>query len=165
MKIIEYTDKYEIDVKTLLKELQEYIVSIDPYHFNIINNDYEDKIFKRDMDEVNNNDGVIYLALEDNKVIGLIMGVIRKPEKDFDYERPNNMGEVIELIVTKNIRSKGIGRKLLKKQEEYFENQNCKTINIDVFGYNDIGKNFYFKNGYHTRMITVSKKINGNNKN
>ena len=71
----------------------------------------------------------------------------------------------LKLIVNKNTRSKGVGRKLLKKQEEYFENQNCKTINIDVFGYNDIGKNFYFKNGYHTRMITVSKKINGNNKN
>lgn len=163
MKIIEYIDKYESDVKTLLKELQEYIVSIDSYHFNIINSDYEDKIFKRDMDEINNNDGKVYLAIEDNKAIGLIMGVIRKPEKDFDYERPNNMGEVIELIVTKNTRSKGIGRKLLKKQEEYFENQNCKTINIDVFGYNDIGKNFYFKNGYHTRMMTVSKKITCDN--
>lgn len=158
MEIVEYGNRYENSVKRLLKELQEYIVSIDSYHFNIINSDYEDKIFKRDMDEVNNNDGKVYLAIEDNMVVGLIMGVIRKPEKDFDYERPDNMGEVIELIVTKNIISKGIGRKLLNKLEEYFENQNCKTINIDVFGYNDIGKNFYFKNGYHTRMMTVSKR-------
>lgn len=165
MKIIEYEKNYENDVKRLLKELQEYIVTIDPYHFNIINNDYEDKIFKRDMDEVNNNNGKVYLALENNIVVGLIIGVIRKKEVDFDYERPNNMGEVLELIVTKNIRSKGIGKKLLKRMEEYFKINNCKTINIDVFGYNDIGKNFYFKNGYHIRMMTVSKEIIGNNKN
>jgi len=162
MEIIEYIDKYENDVKKLLKELQEYIISIDPYHFNILNDDYENKIFKKDMEEVNNNDGKVYLALEDNVVVGLIIGIVRKPEKDFDYERVNNMGEVIELIVTKNTRSRGIGKRLLNKLEEYFENQNCKTINIDVFGYNDIGKEFYFKNGYHTRMITVSKKIEVN---
>lgn len=77
------------------------------------------------------------------------MGVVRKPEVDIGYERKDNMGEVIELIVTKNTRSKGIENKLLKKMEEFFKEQECKTINIDVFGYNDIGKSFYIKNNYH----------------
>ncbi len=159
MSIIEYSDKYKENVKHLLKELQEYIVSIDPYHFNIINDDYKEKIFKKDMDEVKNNNGKVYLAVNQNKVIGLIIGVIRKPCADFDYERLNNMGEVIELVITKNTRSKGIGSKLLKKMEDYFKSCDCKTINIDVFGYNDIGKSFYIKNNYHNRMVTMSKKI------
>ncbi len=159
MKIIDYEDKYSNDVKRLLEELQEYIVSIDPYHFNTLKDNYKENIYIKDMDEVKNNEGKIYLAKEKNKIIGLIIGVIRKPTVEFDYERLNNMGEVIELIITKNIRNKGIGYKLLNKMEEYFKSQNCSTINIDVFGYNDIGKNFYFKNGYHTRMITVSKNI------
>lgn len=159
MKIVEYESKFADEVKILLEELQDYIISLDPYHFNIMNEDYKDKVFIKDMDEVKNNNGKIYLAIESNKVIGLIIGVIRKPEIDFDYSRLNNMGEVIELIVTKNTRSKGTGYQLLAKIEEYFKNQNCSTINIDVFGYNDIGKNFYFKNGYHTRMMTVSKVI------
>ena len=159
MKIIDYEDKYSNDVKRLLEELQEYIVSIDPYHFNILKDNYKEKIYIKDMDEVKNNEGKIYLAKENNKIIGLIIGVVRKPIEEFDYERLNNMGEVIELIITKNIRNKGIGYKLLNKMEEYFKSQNCSTINIDVFGYNDVGKNFYFKNGYHTRMMTVSKNI------
>ena len=159
MEIIEYETKYDNDIKNLLEELQEYIVSLDPYHFNIMKDDYKDKIYLKDMEEVNNNKGKIYLAQEDNKIIGLIMGVIRKPVIEFDYERLNKMGDVIELIVTKNIRSKGVGHQLLSKMEEYFKNEDCYTINIDVFGYNDIGKNFYMKNGYHTRMMTVSKRI------
>lgn len=159
MEIIEYETKYDNDIKNLLEELQEYIVSLDPYHFNIMKDDYKDKIYLKDMEEVNNNKGKIYLAQEDNKIIGLIMGVIREPVIEFDYERLNKMGDVIELIVTKNIRSKGVGHQLLSKMEEYFKNEDCYTINIDVFGYNDIGKNFYMKNGYHTRMMTVSKRI------
>ena len=159
MKIIEYKEQYANDVKNLLQELQEYIVSLDPYHFNILKEDYSEKIFIKDMEEIKNNNGKVYLALENNVVVGLIMGVIRCPLIEFDYERLNNMGEVIELIVTKNVRENMVGSKLLNKMEEYFKSQNCQTINIDVFGYNTIGKNFYSKNGYHTRMITVSKKI------
>lgn len=159
MKIIEYEDKYIDNVKNLLEELQNYIITIDPYHFNILKKDYKEKIYKKDMEEVKKNKGKIYLAQEDEKIVGLIIGVIREPVKEFDYERLHNMGEVLELIVTKKVRSKGIGLKLLNKMEEYFKKQDCYTINIDVFGYNDIGKNFYFKNGYHTRMMTVSKEI------
>ncbi len=159
MEIIEYEDKYVDSVKTLLKELQEYIVALDPYHFNILKDDYPEKIYIKDLEEVKNNKGKIYLAQDNNEIVGLIIGVIRKPIVEFDYERLNDMGEVLELIVTKKIRSSGVGYKLLDKMEKYFKSQNCHTINIDVFGYNDIGKDFYFKNGYHTRMMTVSKKI------
>ena len=43
MEIIEFNDIYINEVKKLLKELQEYIVSLDPYHFNIINDDMKKK--------------------------------------------------------------------------------------------------------------------------
>ena len=159
MKVIEYEEKYAEDVKNLLEELQNYILSIDPYHFNILMDDYKEKIFEKDMEEVRKNHGKIYLAQDQTNIVGLIMGVIREPEIDFDYERRENMGEVLELIVTTQTRSKGIGSTLLNKMEEYFKSQNCHTINIDVFGYNEIAKNFYFKNDYHIRMMIVSKKI------
>lgn len=159
MEIIDYCEKYKNDVKKLLRELQEYIVSLDPYKYNIINNDYEDKCFEIDYDEVLNKNGKIYLALEENNVVGLVIGIINKDIHEYDYERNGYVGEIIELIVTKNTRSKGIGKQLIKKMELYFKDNNCETINIDVFGYNDIAKDFYFKNGYHLRMMTVSKKI------
>lgn len=159
MEIIDFEEKHGTGVKLLLKELQEYIVSIDPYGFNIIKEGYEEIIFIKDMNLINKNSGKMYLAVENDKIIGLIIGIIRKPEVEFDYERLDKMGEIIELIVTKSTRSKGIGKQLLLKIEKYFKEQDCKTINIDVFGYNDLAKDFYYKNGYHNRMITVSKKL------
>lgn len=159
LKMVEYSEIYRDDVKRLLRELQEYIVELDPYKFNLIEDGYEEQCFKIDYNEVKENNGIIYLAIENSNVVGLVMGVVKKPVLEYDYERKYNMGEVTELIVTKNVRSKGVGKKLIDKIEKYFKENCCKTVNIDVFGYNEMAKKFYFKNGYHTRMMTVSKEI------
>ena len=104
--------------------------------------------------------GKIYLEVENNTVNGLIMGVVE--EKD-DIDKLTNdcakTGSVIELIVKNNIRGNGIGKNLLEKLEEYFKSINCKRINIEVFGPNKKGLNFYEKNDYVIRDYIVSKKL------
>ena len=45
MEILEYNKLYKEDVKDLLIELQEYIVSIDKYHLNIISPQYREVYF------------------------------------------------------------------------------------------------------------------------
>ena len=94
------------------------------------------------------------------KAIGLIMGCIFPyDEYDYlDYKCPKR-GEITELIVTNKIRSKGIGQELINKMEEYFKSVGCEYVIVDVFAYNDIGKNFYNKKDYHARMETMIKKI------
>jgi len=159
MQIIEYENKYLEDVKDLLVELEVYIVSIDNDHLDQVHPDYRDKMAIIDLDEVTNN-GKCYLAVENNKVIGLIMGCIFPyDECDYlDYKCPKR-GEITELIVTNKTRSKGIGQELINKMEEYFKSVGCEYIIVDVFAYNEMGKKFYNKNDYHTRMETMIKKI------
>ena len=101
-----------------------------------------------------------YLAIENNKAIGLIMGCIFPyDEHDYlDYKCPKR-GEITELIVTNKIRSKGIGQELINKMEEYFKSVGCEYVIVDVFAYNEIGKKFYNKKDYHARMETMIKKI------
>lgn len=160
MEIIEYEDKYLNDVKELLVELEEYIISIDYDELDRIHPDYYDKKAILDLEEVNNNNGKCFLAIENDNVIGLIMGIIRKyDEYDYlDYKCPKE-GEITELIVSKNIRSKGVGQLLINKLEDYFKSVNCEYILVDVFGYNDNAMKFYYKKGYHPRMTTCIKKI------
>ena len=160
MKIIEYEDKYLEDVKNLLVELEEYILSIDQDNLDRLHEEYHDKMVILDLEEVNENNGKCYLAIENNKVIGLIMGYVRKyNEYDYlDYKCPR-CGEISELIVSKIARSKGIGQKLMQKIEEYFKSIGCEYINVDVFAYNKNAINFYEKNGYHTRGLINIKKI------
>jgi len=160
MEIIEYEDKYMEDVKDLLVELGEYIVSIDKDSLELIHPDYRENMTKFDLDNVSNYDGKCYLAIENGKAIGLIMGTIRQyDEHDYlDYKCPKE-GEITELIVTSKVRSKGVGQALMNKMEEYFKSVGCEYILVDVFAYNQNGIQFYDKQGYHPRMHTEIKKI------
>ncbi len=160
MKIIEYEEKYLEDVKDLLVELEEYILTIDKDNLDQLHPKYRNKMAILDLEDVKENNGKCYLAIENNKAIGLIMGTIIKYEEyDYlDYKCPKT-GEITELIVSKNTRSKGIGQQLMQKMEEYFKSMNCEYVSIDVFAYNDQAINFYRKQGYHTRMLIDIKKI------
>ena len=160
MKIIEYEDKYLEDVKDLLVELEEYILTIDKDELDQLHPEYRDKMAILDLEEVNENDGKCYLAIEDDKAIGLIMGtIINYDEYDYlDYKCPKT-GEITELIISKNVRSKGIGQQLMETMEEYFRSVGCEYVTIDVFAYNELAKNFYRKQGYHSRMTIDIKKL------
>ena len=68
-------------------------------------------------------------------------------------------GDITELIVTSSVRSKGVGKMLMDKLEDYFKSMGCLYIHVDVFAYNEIGISFYNKCGYHPRMHNFIKKI------
>ncbi len=155
--VIEYDKKYDEDIKDLLVELQNYIVDIDKEKYNIISDEYREKYFEKTIEEVKKNDGKILLYLENNKVVGLIVGIINNEETlEYDFKAPKR-GRITELIVSKNIRSKGIGSVLLEEMTKYLKENNCKDILIEVFGYNENAIKFYEKNGYHTRLIDMIK--------
>ena len=160
MEIIEYEDKYLEDVKDLLVELEEYIVSIDKDKLDILHPEYRDKMAIIDLEEVKNDNGKCFLAIENAKAIGLIMGTIPKYEEyDYlDYKCPKR-GVITELVISKNIRGNGIGNELITTMENYFKEQECEYVLVDVFAYNERGLNFYNKQGYHPRMYVDIKKL------
>lgn len=129
MKIIEYEDKYLEDVKDLLVELEEYIVSIDKDDLDQVHPEYREKMAILDLKEVKNNNGKCYVAIENDKAIGLIMGYVRSyDEYDYlDYKCPKS-GKVSELVIAKNARGKGVGQKLMNKMEEYFKSIGCEYV-------------------------------------
>ena len=160
MQIIDYEDKYLENVRNLLVELEEHIVEIDEDKLEIINKDYREKMALFDIEEVIKNNGKIFLAVEENEVIGLIMGIIRKWEaKDYlDYKCPKT-GAITELVVSKKYRRSGMGNELISKMEEYFKSIKCEYVTVEVFAYNKSAIDFYGKNGYHNRMLGMIKKI------
>lgn len=160
MEIIEYNQEYLEDVKDLLVELEKYIISIDKDHLDILHPDYREKMALMDLERVNQYQGKCYLAIENGRAVGLIMGCIFPyDEQDYlDYKCPKR-GEITELIVSNKVRSKGIGKALMTKMEEYFKSLGCEYVKVDVFAYNDNAINFYNHCGYHARMHTKIKKL------
>ncbi len=160
MEIIEYRDPYLEDVRNLLVELEEYLLSVDQDELDQLHPEYREKMALLDLQEIKDHQGKCFLAIENEKVIGLIMGII-VPFSEFDYldYKCPKEGEITELIVSSKARSKGVGIALMNKMEDYFKSQNCEYILVDVFAYNRIGINFYHKQGYHPRMHVEIKKI------
>lgn len=160
MKIIEYKEEYREDCKDLLVELEEYIVSIDEDNLDQVGFEYREKMLDYDFEDLKKYNGKCYIAVEDNKAIGLIMGLIREwDEADYlDYKCPKT-GAVTELIVSKNARSGGVGKALMEAMEGYFKSLNVEYITIEVFAYNKNAEAFYNKRGYHSRMQTLIKKV------
>lgn len=160
MKIMELKENHYEVVKDLLVDLQNYVIKIDKYNLNIISEDYREKYFEYMVDDCNKNQGKIFVAVEDDVVLGMIAGFLQTySERDkLDYKCPQK-GIISELIVSKNSRKGGVGTKLLKFMENYFSTIGCSYVQIDVFAYNENAKNFYYKNGYENRMIAIFKKL------
>ena len=160
MKIIEYKEKYLEDIKDLLVELEEYIVSIDKDNLDNLHPDLREKLPILNIERIKNNNGKCYIAVENDKAVAVIMGIVRQYDKyDYlDYKCPKE-GVITELIVTKRLRSSGLGKQLIQKMEDYFRSIKCEYAIIEVFAYNVPAINFYNKQGYHTRCLTDIKKL------
>lgn len=149
---------YKEEVKELLEELQEYMISVDKEGYSTITKDYKEKYFEKIIKEVNAYQGKIFLAI-DKKVVGLIIGLINNEDiSTYDYKAPK-LGRVTELIVKEEYRNNKVGKQLLQKMEEYFKEVGCKGILLNVFTNNKIAKKFYEKEGYSERTSELIKQI------
>ena len=158
--IVEYDQKYDEQIKDLLVELQNYLIDIDDWHTQIMSPQYREKAYEMDMKKVKEQNGKVFVSVEDGIVNGVIMGVVNKPDEDDKLTNDcAKIGMVLELIVSKADRGKGTGKKLLEKMEEYFKQINCARVNIEVFGPNKRGLEFYGKNEYIVRDMIVSKRL------
>ncbi len=157
--IVSYNNKYDEEIKDLLVELQEYIVSIDREKYNILTKDYREKYFRKTIEEVKKYNGKMLLYKEESKIVGLVVGIINNEKScEYDFKAPKR-GRITELIISKNCRRKGYGKILLNAMEKSLINDGCEDILLEVFGYNQDAINFYEKNGYHIRTLDMSKKF------
>ena len=155
--IIDYSDLYKEDVKNLLLELQEHIHSVDPEGYNIVGVNYREMSFLDTMEDVKKYNGKIMLYVENDEVLGMVIGLINNDtEETYNFRAPKR-GRISELVVKKDVRSKGIGSMLLKSMEDYLHSVGCESILIGVFAYNNEAVKFYEKNGYHNRMLDMIK--------
>lgn len=159
-QIIKYNNKYEEDVTALLVGLQEHIVRTDPECVQIIHQDYIKCYLDLLLSVINNNDGIIYLAIHKQRPIGLIAGYIEpKDEEDRLTNRCPARGIVSELYVDESHRHKGIAQALFSKIEEYFLTIGCEFVAVNVFAPNISALEFYRSIGYKERNIEMYKRL------
>ncbi len=156
----QYTAKDKKTVINFMEELQDYLVQIDPMkrlrrlpkYGEAYTNDLPKKIKK--------NNGAIFIAEVENIPVGLVAGILNKQSNvELLGCVPTKSGTVLELIVAEKHRGKEIGKMLMNKIEEYFQQHGCKIILIEVFEPNNLAHKFYKKTGYNDRSIELIKEI------
>ena len=153
--IIEYDSKYDEEIKDLLVQLQQYLADMDIEGYNIVGDEYRDKYFEKTLEEVKKCNGKILLHKDNEKRVGLIVGIINNDDTiRYDFKAPKR-GRITELVVDKEYRGKGIGKELLFKMKEHLKSNGCEKILIAVFGYNESAIRFYKENGFHIRMMDM----------
>ncbi len=84
--------------------MQNYLIDIDDWHTQVMLPEYRENSFKMDMKKIEKQNGKIYLAIENDIVIGLIMGVVEvKDEIDKLTNDCAKTGSIIELVIKKTI--------------------------------------------------------------
>lgn len=143
----------------MLVELQQHISKLDVEGYNILTDDYREQYFQKVVDEVKKYCGKIYLYKHDNQIVGIIVGIINNDEiETYDFKAPKR-GRITELVVSNNIRCNGVGSMLLNAMEQYLKSVGCKDVILSVFAYNEKAIKFYAKNGYHSRLVDMTKSI------
>ncbi len=159
MEIVEYTNQDAEQVKDLLVELQEYIVSLDEDGYNIITPEYREKFFDFTINNVNKYEGKIFLAKDTSKVVGLVVILINNDaETTYDFKAPKR-GRISDLVIAKEYRHQGIGEMLLNYAEDYLASIGCSDVLLECFGYNSKAKEFYRHLGYKQRTETLMKRL------
>lgn len=156
---------YSIEDKELLiqfiEDLQDYLVQIDPLKRLRRLPLYGQKYIADLLKKIKENNGAIFIARIESVPVGFIAGTIKIQDEENLLECiPTKAGRVQELIVSEKHRGKKIGSQLMQKIEEYFQQQNCTIVRVEVFEPNESAHNFYKKLEYRDRVIDMIKTFN-----
>lgn len=105
-------------------------------------------------------EGASYVTATDDegRVIGYVMvGLEDGPDDTFDVQ--GGTAEVVTLVVTRDQRSAGLGRKLLGAAEDIARDRGFDTVKIAVMSGNARAQKFYETNGYAVAERVLYRRL------
>ena len=162
MRIIvrEYQESDRENLVHCIGLLQDYVASLDPLHRMRKLKDFDAHTYvSRSFEQIEENDGAIYVAEDEGKIIGCIIGVVHLDDPENIERYPSINGKILELIVLPEYRGQSVGNELMKKVEQYFTSKNCDVITVECFAPNKDAHRFYEKLNYSDRLITLIKPL------
>jgi GNAT superfamily N-acetyltransferase len=102
--------------------------------------------------------GVYLTAVDDRRLVGYAMiGVDDGPDDTFDVK--GGVAEVATLVVTRGLRSTGVGRALLNAAEDFARTRGFDTVKIAVMRGNVRAREFYEANGYSVGEEVLYRRL------
>jgi ribosomal protein S18 acetylase RimI-like enzyme len=155
-----YNKFYFKDLEICMKELQDFIVNIDPLErlrrLPRYGKNYTRNLIKKILKQ----NGLIILMYDEEKIVGCIAGIIEKQSKDNLLECiPTKAGRILELFVLNSYRGLRLGKRLMQKMEDYFKKNKCDIVRVEVFVPNKDAHYFYQHLDYSDRVVDMIKRL------
>jgi len=155
-----YRKELRSNIILLMREFGQYVESIDDIKRTEYKKGGAEYFTDKMIRETQENNGAVFVARIQDKVVGFIGGYVGKQDKDEEMEAvPLTPGIVSEFFVTASSRGKHIGEKLLQTLEEDLKNKGCDILRLEVFAPNILAREFYTKHDFTERLITLSKSL------
>lgn len=105
-----------------------------------------------DEQEIKQYKNVTGAGKDNEKIVGLIVGLINNDETErYDFKAPKR-GRITELIVDKEYRGKQIGKQLLDAMKEYLKSIECEK---NLLFYNFLNFNEFKKQGRKIAIFSI----------
>lgn len=105
---------------------------------------------------LNNENGTVIVALEEGRFIGYITLHVRKQS---GYWKVKQIGDISGLMVRNAYRRQGIGRQLMEKAKEFFEEKGVNYFTVYTAIKNREAIEFYGRNGLQPLYTTMLGEI------
>lgn len=161
MNIRPYTESDFEALAEVMAAFQDYIADLDPIRHTRAGADFDAPAYLRiRTEEAGKEGGLFLLAMEQDKIIGLISGrLVDTPEAGSLDEFVQKTGEVTELYVRADHRGQKVGLALMQAAEEHFRSIACTALLVDCFAPNRSAHAFYERYGFTDRLITMRKEL------
>lgn len=103
------------------------------------------------------NNGCVFIALKNNKIIGYLAGEIREIP---NYRTLTSYSELENMFVLEEFRGMGIGTKLVERFKEWCKSRGIARMKVSTSSKNKNGIDFYRKNGFFDYELTLETVFN-----
>lgn len=154
IKIQQATELNKEGLLQLFRETADYHSSLDPYYLtgNERVGDLEAMIEKLLTNKVKNR---ILVALDGNKLVGLLVGKIQRGQTNTIAE---TVGFIMKAYVVDEYRGQGIMKKLMAEIDIWFDDKKVEYVELIVSDKNETGKAVWKSFGFETHSLRMKKK-------
>lgn len=146
-------------LEKLYKELEEDAVLYQPEHFVFSKKGQR----SQQLEQILQSENQIMLVAEDDgdgqgeaaKVVIGFAHVIFAHAKEVSCLKPQSNIYLQDLVVTKELRSRGTGTLLLNAAKKYGKEKGADFFRTQAFPQNKDGLRFYERNGFSLKMLTI----------
>ena len=141
-------------IEVLIEEIDAYHRAALPQVFRKPNDPQRTRDFLSSA--LSNPDAVIFIAGYQDKIVGLVYAYVRAlPESPIRI--PSRVGEVDQIVVTKECRRNGVGKALMEKVHQWADEMKLDRLELSVWDFNQGAWAFYRTLGYATTFHRMWK--------